>query len=75
MLILQIFDLCTGEDLLSLILDTRLTCVAFDGTEDNIYMGTSEGVIKSFCLRQVPRTRDHHIQDSTSNPDFIGNLE
>ncbi|KAI5738742.1 hypothetical protein M8J77_010618 [Diaphorina citri] len=68
----KIFDLCTGEDLLSLILDTRLTCVAFDGTEDNIYMGTSEGVIKSFCLRQVPRTRDHHIQDSTSNPDFIG---
>uniref|UniRef100_A0A8D8ZPG3 WD repeat-containing protein 18 n=1 Tax=Cacopsylla melanoneura TaxID=428564 RepID=A0A8D8ZPG3_9HEMI len=68
----KIFDLCTGEDLLSLILDTRLTCVAFDTTEDNIYLGTSDGPIKSVSLRQVPRTRDHHIQDSTASPDFIG---
>lgn len=68
----KIFDLVSGEDLLSLVLDTRLTCVTFDLTEDNIYMGTSEGVIKSFCLRQVPRTRDHHVQDSSTSPDFIG---
>lgn len=59
----KIYDLCSGALLLCVVFMESLLCVAVNGLETCVYVGTSEGSIYEFHIGSLPRTKEYHLED------------
>lgn len=71
MSIWQVYDLTTGKQLLSIVFDVRPTSLVVDSAETNVYVGTSDGSIKTLSLLDPPRSLTQHFDDKKESS-FIG---
>lgn len=73
-LIFQIYDLESGSQLLSIVFETRPTCIIVDIPENNFFVGTADGSIKLVSLLDPPRNLNHHF-DENRNAVFSGHTK
>ncbi|CAH1973915.1 unnamed protein product [Acanthoscelides obtectus] len=62
----RLYNLLTGENLLTLVFDEPLTSVVFDACCWQLYVGCASGIMRAFNLQQPPRTVTHHITKKSS---------
>lgn len=72
---MQVYDLATGNQLLSVIFDVRPTCLVVNVTEVDVFIGVFDGTIKTFSLLDPPRNLDHHFKELTSELTFSGHTK
>ncbi|XP_043266517.1 WD repeat-containing protein 18 [Venturia canescens] len=73
----RIYDTNAGTLLLTLIFDVPLTSVCTDLCENDLYVGSSNGLIMRFNLRDPPRGIEYHVPASSTseksdNPAYRG---
>lgn len=69
----KIYDIASGNMLLSLVFQEMLTAVALDRVEIGLFVGTSTGSIYHHRLQPPSRTREYHITDDDKvNNKFAG---
>jgi pre-rRNA-processing protein IPI3 len=69
----KIYDLSSGEMLLSLVFQEMLSAVILDRSEIGLFLGTTQGNIYHHKLQPPPRTREYHITDNDKiNNKFSG---
>lgn len=68
----RIYDIDGGAILLTLVFGVPLTSVCMDITESSLFVGCTNGEIRSFDLRSPPRGREHHIEQKEKAPIFKG---
>lgn len=68
----KIYDLTSGEVLLSVIFDKQLYSVTFDVLELNVFIGSSSGEIHQINLTSPYRQREIMADGMNSYPKFIG---
>lgn len=71
----QIYDLATGTQLLSIVFDCKPCSIVVDPAENNVFVGSGDGTIKSFSLLDPPRTREYHLRDTSNDTTFIGHTK
>lgn len=72
----KIYDLGSGNMLLSLVFQEMLTSVTMDRVEIGLFVGTSVGNIYHYRLQPQPRTREYHITDDDKlNNKFAGHTK
>lgn len=72
----KIYDLASGNMLLSLVFQEMLTAVALDRVEIGLFVGTSVGNIYHHRLQPPSRTREYHITDEDKvNNKFAGHTK
>lgn len=62
----KLYDLASGQQLLSVVFEDALTAVAVDHTDSTVYVGCATGAIHSFNLAAPPRQREHHVNTTTT---------
>lgn len=72
----KIYDIGSGNMLLSLVFQEMLTAVTLDRVEIGLFVGTSLGNIYHYRLQPHPRTREYHITDEDKlNNKFTGHTK
>ena len=72
----KIYDIGSGNMLLSLVFQEMLTAVTLDRVEIGLFVGTSLGNIYHYRLQPQPRTREYHITDEDKlNNKFAGHTK
>lgn len=66
----KIYDLSSGEMLLNLVFDVPLLSVTMDVLELSVFIGTNEGNVYQFSLKNPPRARDFLVNNNESCPTF-----
>ncbi|CAG0912810.1 unnamed protein product [Notodromas monacha] len=59
----KVFDLVSGQLLLSVIFDVRIMCVCVDPVESTLFAGGQDGSIFVVNLRNPPRVLERHLGD------------
>ncbi|KAG5893098.1 hypothetical protein JTB14_024299 [Gonioctena quinquepunctata] len=62
----RMYSLLNGEPLLNLVFNDLLTNVIFDGPCWQLFVGTEDGNIRQFNLKNPPKTLSHHIDEKSS---------
>nr|CAH7714119.1 unnamed protein product [Callosobruchus chinensis] len=62
----RLYNLLTGENLLTLVFDEPLFSVIFDACCWQLYVGGASGVVRAFNLQQPPRSVTHHVDKKIS---------
>lgn len=57
----KLYDLASGQQLLSVVFEDALTAVTVDHLDGHVYVGSATGAIYSFGLAAPPRQREHHV--------------
>nr|CAD7456624.1 unnamed protein product [Timema tahoe] len=68
----KVYDLSSGTLLLSMAFDSRLSSVAVDPTETEVFVGTIQGDIYQFTLRQPPRDIENFMLETSPAKSFVG---
>lgn len=72
----KIYDLGSGNMLLSLVFQEMLSAITVDRVELGLFVGTSIGHIYHYRLQPQPRTREYHITDDDKlNNKFSGHTK
>lgn len=61
----KLYDLASGQQLLSVVFEEALTAVTVDHVDSTVFVGTATGAIYSFGLSSPPRQREHHVGGTT----------
>lgn len=54
----------SGSQLLSIVFETRPTCIIVDIPENNFFVGAADGSIKLVSLLDPPRNLEHHFDEN-----------
>nr|CAD7587448.1 unnamed protein product [Timema genevievae] len=68
----KVYDLSSGTLLLSMAFDSRLSSVTVDPTETEVFVGTIQGDIYQFTLRQPPRDIENFMLETSPAKSFVG---
>ncbi|XP_055844475.1 WD repeat-containing protein 18 [Episyrphus balteatus] len=63
----KIYDLSSGILLLNVVFTESLSCVASNGLETSVHVGTTEGQIYEFHINSIPRTKEYHMTKENMN--------
>ncbi|CAG9770769.1 unnamed protein product [Ceutorhynchus assimilis] len=67
----NIYNLFSGDILLTIVFNQAFTSVLIDSPCWNLYLGSNSGLVKQFDLKKPPRTLTVHVEN-TASKDFIG---
>lgn len=63
----KVYDLSSGTLLLNVVFTESLSCVASNGLETSVHVGTTEGQIYEFHINSLPRTKEYHMTKENMN--------